>query len=58
MIVAETAAVVLTRLSVYICMAQFAALGYQAVGNDHVVVGPKTEVVMSGITGPGLHEQK
>ena len=57
MIVAGTAAVVLKRLSVYICVAQFAALGYQAAGNDHVVVGPDTEVVMSRISGPGLQEQ-
>ena len=57
MIVAGTAAVVLKRLSVYICVAQFAALGYQAAGNDHVVVGSDTVVVMSTISGPGLQEQ-
>ncbi len=63
-IVAGTKAVVLYRLSMY---EQSTALGYQCIvfppkpgklaGNDHVVVGPKTEVMMSGISGPGAQVQ-
>ncbi len=53
MIAAGTKAVELTRVSVYICVWHFVGLGHQAVGVDHVVVGLKTEVVMSGIFCPG-----
>ena len=56
-IVAGTKAVVLNRVSVYICAPQATELGCQAAGSDHVVVVPKTEVVMLGMTGPSWHEQ-
>ncbi len=57
MIVAGTDAVILNRVSVKICAPQFAQFGYQARGNENNVVGPKTEVIISGMTGPALHLQ-
>jgi hypothetical protein len=56
-IVAGTDAVILNRVSVKICAPQFAQFGYQARGNENNVVGPKTEVIISGMTGPALHLQ-
>ena len=51
-IAAGTEAVVLNKVSVYICGPQSTAFGCQAAGNDHVVVAPRTEVEMLGITDP------